>query len=376
MSLKLDEHGLWMAWNAAPGIGPVRFNQILKGFRSLDAALGAGAEGLAQRIPRLGPDQAAEIIKAVEAFDAVKEREWIERLNVRVLRLVDPEYPPSLLPLPAPPPLLYVRGKLPQAGRRAVAVVGTRTPTAYGLKECRRLVQGLAAAGLEIVSGLARGIDSAAHEAALDFGTPTFAALGSGLAVLYPPENKGLADRMLGEGGGLVSQFSMLAPPDKRRFPMRNGIISGLSSGVLVVEGQEDSGSLITARWALEHGREVYALPGPADSVFSRGPNLLIQEGAKLILGAEDVLEEFPEYAGQSSRRPKPESGGLFPRRREDLSGEEARIFQALAEGGRCSLEQLSVLSGLEPGSLKATLTMLEIKGAVRQLPGALVELL
>ena len=361
-----------MALNGAPGIGPVRFHQILKVFGTLDRALGVPAVELAAKIPALNPEQAALVLKSVEAFDFKKEWETLSRLKARALRFCDEDYPAGLLPLHAPAPLLYVIGNLPQVSKRAVAVVGTRNPTTYGTTQCRMLIEGLAAAGLQIVSGLAKGIDAVAHQACLDFGAGTFGVLGSGLNAFYPSQNRELAMSMIAEGGGVISQFSCDSSPERYHFPMRNALISGLSSAVLVVEGEEDSGSLITAEWALEQGRDIYALPGPADARYSRGPNRLIQQGAKLVLDAQDILSEFPEFkAGPLEKK----RGPLF-KPREALSGEESKIFKALSESGRMALDQLASKTGMPAADLSACLTMLEIKGAVRQLPGTMVEAL
>ncbi|MES2200820.1 MAG: DNA-processing protein DprA [candidate division FCPU426 bacterium] len=379
---------LWLALNGAPGIGPVRFHRILKAFGSLDKAVGAGATGLAGKVSGIDAAQAGSVLRWIEEFDVEREIGLMRGLDARAVFFDDPDYPRNLLPLYDPPPVLYVRGALPDEGLRCIAVVGTRTPTPYGLRSCHDLVLGLAEAGLGIVSGLAKGIDTAAHGAALEAGAPTFAVLGSGLNALYPAENKGLADRISAEGGGLISQFPLDATPDKRRFPMRNGVISGLSAAVLVVEGEEDSGSLITAEWALNQGRDIFAVPGPVDSRFSRGPNRLIQQGAKLVLDAADVMSEFPDFVpkaplprvkARAQADPSAAQVGLFeePKRApEDLNGEEMRIFQELRRSGRCAMDTLAQKTGTSPAELSATLTMLEIKGAIRQLPGTLVEAL
>jgi DNA processing protein len=371
----------WVALNAAPGIGPHRFQQILKAFGSPEAALGCSALELGAKLPGLGTDGAAAVLAFTAKFDAARELEWAAEAGAKLLRLGDPDYPPTLLTLYDPPPLLYLRGALPGEGRRALAVVGTRKPTDYGLGQCRALIRGLAPYGVAIVSGLARGIDTAAHSAALDFGLPTLAVLGSGLGKIYPAENAGLSEKICAQSGGLLSQFSMGTGPDRHRFPMRNGVIAGISSGVLVVEGEEDSGSLITAEWALEQGREIFALPGRADSPQSRGPHRLIQRGAKLVAEAADILAEFP---GASPRRPEaksrahpgtPELPGL-PRPAEELTGEEALIAAALRAKGRMSVQALLETLGMEASRFNACLTMLEIKGALRRLPGALLEAL
>lgn len=368
MNLERKEAKLWASLNAAAGIGPARFHQVLKGFPTLDAALGAGSR---QWTTRAGiPESAAgEALRTALAFDADKELDLAERLGARLLSFRDAAYPSSLSQLPQPPPLLYVIGELPAEGRRSVAVVGTRKPSDYGRRMAREFSAELARAGLAVVSGLARGIDTDALSAVVEAGGTAVGVLGSGLAEFYPRENAALARRMASTGGAVVSQFPLKAGPERFRFPMRNGVISGLSSGVLVVEGEEDSGSLITAQWALEQGREVFALPGRADEPAGRGPNKLIQQGAKLVLSAQDLLAEFPEAA---ALRPRPVQGS---RAEPELYGAEALLYKALKACGPCRLEQLGERTGLAASELGAALTMLEIKGIARSRPGALVEM-
>jgi DNA processing protein len=296
----------WVALNAAPGIGPHRFHSILNAFGSPEKALGASAAQLGSALGSLGAKGAAELLAFASRFDGDRELELAAAVGARILVLDDPGYPALLKAIHEPPPLLYLWGTLPEASLRCLAVVGSRKPTEYGLRQCRSLVGGLAASGAAIVSGLARGIDTAAHTAALEFKLQTLGVLGSGLGRIYPPENAALARRMAESGGGVLSQFSMECQADRGHFPMRNGVISGLSAGVVVVEGEEDSGSLITAEWALEQGREIFALPGSVESSLSRGPMRLIQQGAKLVMGAEDILSEFPGFLPQPKGPARP----------------------------------------------------------------------
>lgn len=372
----------WITLNAAPGVGPRRFHQILKAFGSPEKALGSSAQDLGAKVPALGADGAAALLKFAESFDAPGDLDAAARLGARILNFRDPEYPACLLSLYDAPPVLYVQGVLPGESTRRLGVVGTRKPTEYGIAQCRSLIRGMAASKLAVISGLARGIDTAAHQCAIECGMPTVAVLGSGLACVYPAENAPLARRITECGGAVVSQFPMKSTPDRWRFPMRNGLLSGLSHGVLVVEGEEDSGSLITAEWALEQGREIFAVPGRVDSLQSRGPMRLIQQGAKLVMDAADILAEFPESAASAAKMKKsrahpsePMLPGV-PRPIEDLTGEEALIVTALREQGRTAIEGLGGKLGMPAPVLSANLTMLEIKGAIRQLPGALVEAL
>ncbi len=370
MNLNREEAKLWARLNAAAGIGPSRFHKLLKGFPSLDAVLGASAQAWQERCG-VKPAEAEAALASLSKFDADAELDLAASLGARLLNFREAEYPASLAQLPNPPPLLYIQGPAPTGP--SMAVVGTRKPSGYGLRMAAQISADLARAGMDIVSGLALGVDAAALEAGMQAGGRAIGVLGSGLAEFYPRQNYGLSRRMLESGGSLLSQFSLRARPDKFRFPMRNGIVSGLSLGVLVVEGEEDSGSLITAEWALEQGRDVFALPGRADDILGRGPNKLIQQGAKLVLEARDLLLEYGQFAAAAARAKAPAAGA---RPDPQLYGAEAALYAALRQGGgRGNLEGLRAASGLEAGEAAAALTMLEIKGLVRSRPGGLVEL-
>lgn len=238
-------------------------------------------------------ETAERFVREMGAADPHGELEAARRAGVRILTSDEEDYPELLKQIYDPPLALYVRGAVP-SGTPAVGIVGTRKPTDYGAKNAARFAAELARAGLAVVSGLARGIDTAAHEAALKGGGDTWAVLGTGLGVCYPPENKKLAEKIAGSGGALVSEFPMAAGPLPPHFPRRNRIISGLSYAVLVIEGDYKSGALITARAALEQGREVLALPGQVDSVMSRGPNMLLKNGAALAESALDIIAALP----------------------------------------------------------------------------------
>jgi DNA processing protein len=265
---------------------------------------------------------------------------------------------------------------LPQ-DRRAVALVGTRKPTGYGIKQATALAQGLAGHGVTVVSGLARGIDTCSHQAALEAGGRTLAVLGTGLGLVYPEENTALARRIAQGGGAVLSQYHLDAQPEKFRFPLRNATISGLALGVVVVEGEEDSGSLITADHALEQGREVFAVPGALDSPMSAGPLRLIQQGgAKLVRSVDDILVELAAPRPLAPPAAPAEEAPAQPLPRTDLKGDEAALHALLRESGREGIESLAARCGMAAGPLAATLTLLEIKGAVRQLPGKQFEAL
>jgi DNA processing protein len=281
----------WVGFNIVPQIGPVRLRALLDRFGSPEAAWHADARALAAA--GLDRRSLANLLAARRALDLEREVERIRRAGVTVLTWDDEAYPARLREIGAPPPVLYVRGTLSSEDEWSVAVVGTRSPSAYGLQMTRELAGVLARNRITVVSGLARGIDSEAHHAALAAGGRTIAVLGSGLDRLYPPENTDLARHIAGSGA-VVSEYAFGTKPEAGNFPARNRIISGLSLGTLVVEAGQSSGALITARFALEQGRETFAVPGSALSKRSAGTNHLIQAGeAKLVLGVEDVLEEL-----------------------------------------------------------------------------------
>ncbi|HOW88804.1 MAG TPA: DNA-processing protein DprA, partial [Elusimicrobiales bacterium] len=244
----------------------------------------------------LSPETAENFVSALSAFDPYAELESARRAGVRVLTADDEDFPELLRRIYDPPLALYVKGG-PAAEAVPVGVVGTRKPTAYGARSSARLARELSAAGVTVVSGLARGVDTLSHEAAVKSGGTTWAVLGSGLNFIYPRENRKLSENITGSGGAVFSEFPMNSGPRPANFPRRNRIISGLSYAVVVVEGDFRSGSLITARAALEQGREVLAMPGPADSEMSRGPNMLIKNGAAVAEGAADVLAALPAEA-------------------------------------------------------------------------------
>lgn len=363
-----------LALNAAcTWIGPLRHRRLMERFGSAEAVLRAGAERLCWGLEGLKPAQARALLDFCAAFDGPAESAALARPGVRIVGLDSPAYPRSLLASPSPPPFLFVEGELPPEGAPAVAIVGTRRPTDYGRRMARLLAAGLARAGVWVVSGLARGIDVEAHSACLDAGGRTVAVLGSGLDRVWPREHKPLARRIKEGQGALVSQFSMAAAPLKQHFPMRNGVVSALSLGVVVVEGARDSGSMITANLALEQGREVFAVPGPADAPMSQGPLALIDQGARLVRDSRDILRELglePKRRGARGAASPTASGFAFQ------EGSPAqRLWACLeAEGGSKSLDEAARACGLDAGALAAAATELELAGALRRLPGGRIE--
>ncbi len=354
------ETGYWVAFNRVPGVGPVKMQRLYERFGSLAAAWQAPREELAAA----GLDA-----KAVEAalsargrLSPLREWELLQRRGARALTLMDPDYPARLRHLYAPPAVLYVHGELTAADELAVAVVGTRRATMYGREATEGIVAGLAAHRLTIVSGLARGIDTIAHKAALAAGGRTIAVLGSGVDVIYPEENKRLAEEIR-QRGAIVSEYPLGTKPDAANFPPRNRIISGLSLAVLVVEAGEDSGALITADFALEQGREVLAVPGPIFARSSRGTNRLIQQGAKLVASPEDVLEELDLTGApqQLEMRELLATAGDNPA--------ETAVLRVLSREP-LHIDEVCRQAAIPVAEVSSALAMLELKGMVRQLGG------
>jgi DNA processing protein len=283
------------------------------------------------------------------------------------IALADDRYPAWLRAIPDPPAVLYCDGRIEPRDRQAVAIVGARKATPYGLRVTETLARELSGAGFTIVSGFARGIDAAAHRAALDAGGRTIAVLGCGLDVNYPPEHGRLREE-IAASGAVLTEFAPGTQPRPMNFPQRNRIISGLSLGVVVVEAAEDSGSLITARLALEQGREVFAVPGSIDAPLSRGPHGLIKQGAKLVETVDDIIEELlpqMDTAVAPKRRPGFSKAAEIP----NLSPEERLLLDQMSRDP-LHLDDLTERSGLTPAGVAGILLGLELKGAVRRLPG------
>lgn len=356
------ENYYWIGLKAVSGIGNVTFRRLLEHFDTPEAALKASATALA-------------CIRGITpaVIDGIKNNEWqrfadneCRRLEVSAVRLVtyiSSDYPKSLFEIPDPPPFLYVKGEL-RSHELSIAIVGSRRATSYGLLTTGKLSEALAAHAVCVVSGMARGIDTAAHKGALHGGGRSIGVLGCGVDKIYPPENRSLFEEMAAKGC-LVSEFPLGTMPLAENFPRRNRIISGLSSGVLVVEAAEKSGSLITAQYALEHGRDVFAVPGNISFATSRGCNRLIKQGAKLVDCIEDILEEFPGYVTASNDTP------LFqPTRRSfALTPKEAAIFELLARSP-LHIDEIISQTELTAGEVSSMLLHLELKGAVTPLPG------
>jgi DNA processing protein len=363
-----DPRYAWLALSRIPGIGRVLYRRLIDRFGAPSGVFQSdrrellGVEGLRE--------QTARNILNFKWEEAVKgEIETLDRLRIDLLTLRDPHYPSLLAEIHDPPPFLYYQGCSSEQDHRVIAMVGSRNGSPYGIKVTERLAYGLAQRGLTIASGLARGIDTAAHEGALLAKGRTVAVLGSGLDVIYPAENRKLAERIV-ETGMICSEFPPGTLPERQNFPVRNRIISGMSLGVVIVEAGMRSGSLITARLALEQGREVFAVPGSIESFKSSGTHHLIKQGAKLVENAQDVLEEIP---GKFSVRPTVPIEQEFSTPLPPFTPEQERIWKALVDGP-VQVDPLARQTGLGMGLLLAQLLEMELKGWVRQLPGKFFE--
>jgi len=365
----------WLRLIRAEGVGPVSFGKLLKRFGSIDAALGTSASGLA-KVEGIGFKTAEKIASTRAQFDAAAELELAEKLGVWLLHFEDERYPALLKQIYDPPPVLYVKGTLGRDDTLGIAIVGSRRCSLYGQEQAARLAHLLAASGFSIVSGLARGIDTAAHQGALAADGRTLAVQGCGLANLFPPENGKLAE-LISLSGACISELPLRYEPLAENFPPRNRIIAGLSLGAIVIEAGLHSGALITARTALESNREVMAVPGKIDSPLSKGSHSLIKQGAKLIDGVEDVMEALG-YVGEQLRdhtaRAAQEATErvetpLFETAPLNLKGREKQIYEALGKEPYHS-DQVIGATGLPPGAVNAALISLRLKGLIRQLPG------
>lgn len=358
-----------LRWSMVTDVGPMRFGRLIERFGSAEAALGAGAAQLAG-VDGIGPNLAASIARQRDQVDVQAELDLAGRHGVRILCREDDEFPAPLHHIPDPPICLYVRGRIQPADAVAVAIVGSRRCTIYGREQAYRFGYQLGQRGVTVVSGLARGIDGEGHKGAMAAKGRTLAVLGNGLATLYPPEHKALADQIL-ECGAIISELPMSAPPDRANFLPRNRLIAGLSLGTLVIEAALRSGSLSTARWAAEYNREVFAVPGRIDSDYSAGTNALIRDQhAKLVTNPADILDELGE-AGKALRageRPGEIEAPLF---QGTLSTDEGHIYDVLTAQEQ-SIEMIADRTGQTAAKVASTLITLQLKGLVRQLPGNL----
>lgn len=359
----------WLGLGRVNGVGNVIYKALIDEFHDPETVFEAPQKRL-EEIPGIGRKTAASI-KSFKEWDWVeKEIGLIKKHDVVFLTQRHSDFPKALLAIPDPPPYLYVKGAICEKDENAIAVVGTRIPTQYGVSAAEGISRELAGSGITIVSGMARGVDTAAHRGALAANGRTIAVLGSGIDVIYPPDNKKLYEQII-SNGAVVSEFPIGTAPLAENFPQRNRIISGLVKGVLVVEASEKSGSLITAGLALDYGRDVFALPGNITSLKSKGTNKLIKQGAKLVEDARDILEELSisgtgiAGAGLKPATVVPDS---LMKIRAGLSSEEEKIINLLDEPS--FIDTIIQRTGLPAQKVSALLLDMELKGLVKQQTG------
>ena len=352
-----------IALNMLPTVGPVRLRKLLEVFKQPQQILGATRNEL-RKVEGIGSEVADQIAGWESIVDLAAELARVRDFGATVITQESAAYPKSLREIHAPPIVLYVWGELNERDQHAIAIIGARRTTHYGMESAKKLAYQLAYAGLTVISGLARGIDTAAHQGAIAAKGRTIAVIGSGLAKLYPPENAVLADKIRSGNGAIVSEFSMEIEPDRQTFPIRNRIIAGWSHGILVVEAGLNSGALITASQAIEQGRSVYAVPGHINAPSALGSNRLIQQGAKLVMDASDVLDDLQILLPETKPSPDAAARPLPP-----LSEDERLVYEAI-DATETPIDEIAVKCDLPSATVSSTLLRLELKRLVKQLPG------
>jgi DNA processing protein len=371
-NLKLFNYGMdsreaLIALNLIEGVGPVRARSLLEHFGDAPKILAASKSALL-RVRNIGDETAEAISSWEKTIDLVGELKRIADFGCHVLIQSDENYPASLREIYDPPLVLYVKGELTAKDKNAVAMVGSRSTTHYGIETSRKLAYQLAYVGVTVVSGGARGIDTAAHQGAMAAKGRTVCVLGTGVNIVFPPENKDLFAR-IAENGAVITQFPFNRNGDRQSFAIRNRIIAGMTLGTVVVEADLHSGALITSNFATEYGRQVFAVPGRIDSPRSKGCHELIKKGAKLCEGAEDILSEFEYLFPSSNRPPSPGETGVLPAL--ELSANEQKVYDALDDEER-SIDEVIRKSGLPSSAVSVALLSLEMKRVIKQLPGKL----
>lgn len=362
----MDSREALVALNMIEHVGPVRLRKLLEQFGSAPAILAASRSQL-MRVHGIGEDVADAISNWEGIIDLRGELKRIQDYGCHVIGQDDEEYPPLLREIYDPPIVLYVKGQITSRDKNAVAIVGSRQVTQYGVETARKLAYQLAYVGVTVVSGGARGIDTAAHQGALNAKGRTIVVLGTGINIIFPPENKSLFEKTA-ENGAVITQFPFNRPADKQTFPIRNRIVAGMTLGTVVVEAHLTSGALITVNFATEYGRQVFAVPGRIDSPRSKGCHELIKRGAKLCEGAEDILSEF-EYLFPPTNRPAaPNETGTLPAL--ELSETEQKVYDLIPSGEEIHIDEVIRTSGLPPSGVSVALLGLEMKKLIRQLPG------
>lgn len=376
-----EEQRDWLSLALVPGVGSTHFIRLLARFRTAGEVLNAGERALAQVVR---PSLAKQITQYTEVVDLDDQQRRLDEYDAHIITLNDETYPWRLGEIYDPPLVLFVRGQLLEHDEFSVAIVGTRRATPYGIRMAERLGRDLAAAGLTVMSGLATGIDSAAHRGALEAGGRTIAVLGNGVDVVYPRQNADLMDAIIRQGC-VISQFPMGFKPAKGHFPRRNRIMSGMTLGTIVVQAPRSSGALITANVAAEQGREVFAVPGEVGVHASAGPHALIREGAKLVESADDVLVElnlpadlrqWPRESAQQDVGAAPAATASSPaspqtraQPKAAVSDAEKDVLSVLAPDGSF-VDEIAAACRVSIAEALSALTMLELKGLVRQFSG------
>jgi DNA processing protein len=364
----MDSREAFIALNLIEGIGPVRARSLLEHFGDAPKILAASKSALL-RVRNIGDDLAEKIASWEKSVDLPGELKRIADFGCHVLISSDENYPPLLREIYDPPLVLYVKGALTAKDRNGVALVGSRMTTHYGIEAARKLAYQLAYLGVTVVSGGARGIDTAAHQGALSGKGRTIAVLGTGINLVAPSENAELFER-IAANGAVITQFPFNRPADKQSFPIRNRIVAGMTLGTVVVEANLTSGALITANFANEYGRQIFAVPGRIDSPRSKGCHDLIKKGAKLCEGVEDILSEFEYLFPASNRPPSAAETGVLPAL--ELNDNEQKIFATVSLEDETSIDEIIRASGLPSSAVNVALFSLEMKRLVKQLPGKL----
>ena len=359
-----DNRYSWLALSLIPGLGNILLRRLLDKFSSPEAVFRAGLSELI-KIKGVREEVALKIIKRKFVSDPERELRKLDELNARVITFFDSSYPPFLKEIYNPPMTLFTRGKEISSQQIFISVVGSRNPTHYGQQVAEEISAGLAKRGIGIASGLARGIDSAAHWGCLRNDGFTIAVIGTGIDLVYPAINKKLFERII-ERGAVITEFPLGTPPEARNFPIRNRIISGLGRGVLVVEAARKSGSLITASFALDQGREVFAVPGSIHSFKSTGTHFLIKQGAKLVENADDILDDLgfgysPSQKGGNITDASAVTGNLNAR--------EKKIYDIIGDYPM-HIDQIVRAGDMNSGMVLSVLMKMELEGIIKQLPG------
>ena len=357
----MEQYWIWLS--SVEGIGPKRFYQLLSNYEDARQVWDAlGALGMPEGMAFLGRQALHALREARSEAYFYRLFDRLDKLGVRAVTRLSDDYPARLTAIYDPPPTLYVRGECPIDGERMFAIVGSRRCTRDGQRAAREIAEGLARADVTVVSGMARGIDTCAHEGAMAGGGRTVAVLGCGVDVVYPPENERLMGQIIDSGGAVISEYMPGTPPNAGNFPARNRIISGMCSGTLLVEGAKASGAMITVNQALEQGRDVFAIPGGIYSPLSDAPNRMILDGAIPVLCHWDILEYY-RWGQRPSERPARTAAPVA------LDPEEAAVVSPLREQA-LSFEELIRATGFSAAKLNSHLTMLELRGIIEKVPG------